>query len=44
MGGDLFLEEETELIRHDLTFEHLRAVTLSPTDTTALLRSLSEGD
>ncbi|TMR99778.1 helix-turn-helix domain-containing protein [Nonomuraea basaltis] len=42
MGGDLFLEEEAELIRHNMVFEHLRAVALSPSDTAALLTSLSE--
>jgi transcriptional regulator with XRE-family HTH domain len=42
MGGDLFLEEEAELTRHNMVFEHLRAVALSPSDTTALLTSLSD--
>ncbi|MEW1846601.1 helix-turn-helix transcriptional regulator [Nonomuraea angiospora] len=42
MGGDLFLEEEAELIRHNMVFEHLRADALSPSDTAALLTSLSE--
>ncbi|MGP3920971.1 helix-turn-helix domain-containing protein [Nonomuraea sp. 10N515B] len=42
MGGDLFLEQEAELIRHSMAFEHLRAVALSPADTAALLRSLCE--
>ncbi|MEV4216739.1 helix-turn-helix transcriptional regulator [Nonomuraea sp. NPDC049725] len=42
MGGDLFLEEEAELIRHNMVFEHLRAVALSPSDTVTLLTSLGE--
>ncbi|MFI6736314.1 helix-turn-helix domain-containing protein [Nonomuraea sp. NPDC050451] len=42
MGGDLFLEEEAELIRHNMVFEHLRAVALSPSDTATLLKALSE--
>lgn len=42
MGGDLFLEEEAELIRHNMVFEHLRAIALSPSDTAALLTSLAE--
>jgi transcriptional regulator with XRE-family HTH domain len=42
MAGDLFLEEEPELIRHNMVFEHLRAVALSPSDTAALLASLCE--
>jgi hypothetical protein len=42
MAGDLFLEEEAEIVRHNMIFEHLRAVALSPSDTVALLISLSE--
>ncbi|WP_343949443.1 helix-turn-helix transcriptional regulator [Nonomuraea longicatena] len=44
MAGDLFLEEETDLIRHNMMFEHLRAVALSPSDTLALLASLINED
>ncbi|MEV4288870.1 helix-turn-helix transcriptional regulator [Nonomuraea bangladeshensis] len=42
MGGDLFLEEEAELTRHNMVFEHLRAIALSPSDAVTLLTSLSE--
>jgi transcriptional regulator with XRE-family HTH domain len=36
-AGGLFLEEETELERYKLMFEHLRAVALSPDATATLL-------
>ncbi|MEU8394922.1 helix-turn-helix transcriptional regulator [Nonomuraea sp. NPDC048892] len=42
MGGDLFLEEEEELARHNMVFEHLRAVALAPQETITLLTTLSE--
>ncbi|MCA2178232.1 DUF397 domain-containing protein [Nonomuraea glycinis] len=37
--ADLFLEGEAELIRHNMVFEHLRAIALSPSDTVTLLTS-----
>ncbi|MEU1393736.1 MULTISPECIES: helix-turn-helix transcriptional regulator [unclassified Nonomuraea] len=40
-AGDLLLEDEAELTRHTMVFEHCRAVALSPDDTTALLTSLA---
>ncbi|WP_433500544.1 helix-turn-helix domain-containing protein [Sphaerimonospora sp. CA-214678] len=41
MAGDLFLEQEAELTRYNSIFEHLRAVALSPGDTTAMLKKLA---
>ncbi|GAA3419550.1 helix-turn-helix domain-containing protein [Streptosporangium vulgare] len=37
MGGDLFLEKEKDIQRCNNICEHLRAIALSPADTTALL-------
>ncbi|MEU4835748.1 helix-turn-helix transcriptional regulator [Streptosporangium sp. NPDC023615] len=42
MAGDLFLEKETDIRRYNQMCEHLRAIALSPVDTTALLASLRE--
>lgn len=41
-GGDLFLEEETDIRRHRLSFEHLRAVALSPDASTRLITRLAD--
>ncbi|MFC0862243.1 DUF5753 domain-containing protein [Sphaerimonospora cavernae] len=41
MAGDLFLEQETALTRYNGIFEHLRAIALSPGDTTAMLKKLA---
>ena len=37
MAGDLFLEQETEVSRYIVMFEHLRAAALRPDDSIALL-------
>lgn len=42
MAGDLFLEKETDIRRYNQICEHLRAIALSPADTTALFASLRE--
>ncbi|MFF5210857.1 helix-turn-helix domain-containing protein [Streptosporangium sp. NPDC000396] len=42
MAGDLFIEKETDIQRYNDICEHLRAIALSPTDTTALIASLRE--
>jgi hypothetical protein len=40
-AGGLFLEEEVELSRYTLVFEHLRAAALSPDATVALLGAIA---
>jgi transcriptional regulator with XRE-family HTH domain len=40
MAGDLFLEEESEIRRYTLIFEHLRAVAVSPDASVSLVASL----
>jgi transcriptional regulator with XRE-family HTH domain len=40
MAGELFLEEESDVRRYRLIFEHLRAVAISPDATRSLIRSL----
>jgi transcriptional regulator with XRE-family HTH domain len=40
MAGELFLEEESDVRRYRLIFEHLRAVAVSPDATRSLIRSL----
>lgn len=40
MAGDLFLEEESEVRRYTLVFEHLRAVAVSPDASRSLVESL----
>jgi transcriptional regulator with XRE-family HTH domain len=40
MAGDLFLEEESEIRRYTLIFEHLRAVAISPDASVSLVASL----
>ncbi|MET8046561.1 helix-turn-helix transcriptional regulator [Streptosporangium sp. NPDC005286] len=42
MAGDLFLEKESDIEMYNHMCQHLRAVALSPADTTALLASLRE--
>ena len=37
LAGDLFLEQETEISRYIVMFEHLRAAALRPDDSIALL-------
>jgi hypothetical protein len=39
MAGDLFLEEEGEIRRYTLIFEHLRAVAISPDASRSLVAS-----
>jgi hypothetical protein len=39
MAGDLFLEEESDVRRYKLVFEHLRAVSVSPDATRTILAS-----
>lgn len=41
MAGDLFLEDDAELRRYRLMFEHLRAAALRPGETTALLAAIA---
>ncbi len=43
MAGDLFLEEETDVSRYTLLFDHLRAVALSPDASASLITSAAEG-
>ncbi|WP_460363351.1 Scr1 family TA system antitoxin-like transcriptional regulator [Actinocorallia lasiicapitis] len=44
MAGDLFLEEERDVSRYTVMFEHLRAIALSPAASAALIeRRASEG-
>jgi transcriptional regulator with XRE-family HTH domain len=40
MAGDLFLEEESDVRRYTLVFEHLRAVAVSPDASRSLVESL----
>ncbi|GHH70104.1 transcriptional regulator [Streptosporangium violaceochromogenes] len=42
MAGGLFLEKEADIRRYNHICEHLRAVALSPNDSTALITSLRE--
>lgn len=42
MAGDLFLEKEADLQRYTLTFEHLRAVALSPDGSCSLVAAIAE--
>jgi len=41
MAGDLFLEEESDVRRYRLVFEHLRAVAVSPDASRALVASVA---
>jgi Domain of unknown function (DUF5753) len=41
MAGDLFLEDEAELRRYRLMFEHLRAAALRPGETADLLAAIA---
>lgn len=41
MAGDLFLEEESEVERYRLVFEHLRAAALSPTASADLIAGIA---
>lgn len=43
MAGDLFLEDDLEIRRYILMFEHLRAAALRPDETVALLAAIAEG-
>ena len=43
MAGELFLEEEAEVRRYRLTFEHLRAVAISPDASRSLVASIIAG-
>ena len=40
LAGDIFLESEAEIDRHGLVFDHLRAMALSPRDSSALIATL----
>jgi transcriptional regulator with XRE-family HTH domain len=40
LAGDLFLESEAEIDRYGLAFDHLRAMALSPRDSSALIATL----
>jgi transcriptional regulator with XRE-family HTH domain len=42
MAGDLFLEEETEISRYIVMFEHLRAAALRPDEAISLLAAVAE--
>jgi len=42
MAGGLFVEEDAAIQRYALTFEHLRAVALSPANSLTLLASIAE--
>ena len=42
MAGDLFLEAEADVRRYTLVFDNLRAVALSPDDSTNLITTLAE--
>lgn len=44
MAGDLFLEDETEIRRYILIFEHLRAAALRPDETAALLAAVADSE
>jgi transcriptional regulator with XRE-family HTH domain len=43
MAGDLFLDAEADIRRFSLVFDNLRAVALSPDDSTSLIAGLAEG-
>jgi hypothetical protein len=43
MGGDLFLEDDREIRRYILMFEHLRAAALRPDESVALVAAIAEG-
>jgi transcriptional regulator with XRE-family HTH domain len=43
MAGDLFLDAEADIRRYSLVFEHLRAVAISPDDSTRLIAGLAKG-
>ncbi|MCO6011375.1 helix-turn-helix domain-containing protein [Actinoallomurus purpureus] len=42
MAGDLFLDGSADIERYTVTFEHLRAIALSPEDSVALITKLAE--
>lgn len=42
MAGDLFLEDDLEIRRYILMFEHLRAAALRPDESTALLTAIAQ--
>jgi hypothetical protein len=42
MAGDLFLEDDSEIRRYILMFEHLRAAAARPDESLALLASIEE--
>jgi hypothetical protein len=41
MAGELFLEEESDIRRYRLVFEHLRAVAASPDASRSLIASIA---
>jgi transcriptional regulator with XRE-family HTH domain len=43
MAGDLFLDAEADIRRYSLLFDNLRAVALSPDDSTSLIAGLAQG-
>jgi hypothetical protein len=43
MAGDLFLDAEADIRRYSLIFDNLRAVALSPDDSTSLIANLAQG-
>jgi transcriptional regulator with XRE-family HTH domain len=43
MAGDLFLEREADVRRYTVIFEHLRALALSPQESTRLIAERAEG-
>jgi transcriptional regulator with XRE-family HTH domain len=43
MAGDLFLEDDTEIRRYILMFEHLRAAARRPDESATLLAAIAEG-
>jgi Domain of unknown function (DUF5753) len=42
MAGDLFLEDDQEIRRHILMFEHLRAAALRPDESAALFAEIAQ--
>jgi hypothetical protein len=42
MAGDLFLEDDAEIRRHILMFEHLRAAALRPGESARLLAAIAQ--
>jgi hypothetical protein len=42
MGGDLFLEDDREIRRYILMFEHLRAAALRPDESVALVAAIAK--